>query len=69
MLCWENYSGIFFDHSGVSDCSAVTVAPLSHRIYTSQSKRGLDNDSIHKDRTTYCTIPKESLNTIEINSM
>ena len=29
------------DHSGASDCSAVTVVPLSHRIHTSRSKRGL----------------------------
>lgn len=41
----------FCDHSGASDCSAVTVAPLFHRILTSQSKRGLDYNSIPMGRT------------------
>lgn len=40
-LSYRNCGGIFCNHSGASDCSAVTFAPLSHRIHTSRPKSGL----------------------------
>lgn len=50
-LSYRDCGSIFCDHSGASECSAVTVAPISRRIHTSRPKRGLDYDSIPMGRT------------------